>query len=374
MKRLYLILLMVALTLAAHPAPLQAQDDVGELLGRINGLRTSLGLRGYTLNAALTAAAQNQASWMSNSGQISHTQPDGSTPRTRAVAAGYQSTWVSENIYMGTSATAVSAWNWWLNSPIHYAGITSGNNSEIGVASAAGASGKAYVLVFGNPGGLAPVSVAPSVNNAASGAIDSPISQPSFVVGVDNLGNILHEIQPGDTLGDIAIIYGYTWAELPYIREINGFTEAQGRQLEIGAVLLVPPWEGTFTPTPGDAPTATAQPTSDVIVVTMAPTFFTSVPAAVQGQQASDLAASIAGATPQQVRETPTPAWVASTVTPTPLIVAVADDSAQSDMQAPPEVVIAPDAGNSPLLYVAVALQTCLLCVAGFEFWRRRQR
>ena len=368
MKRLYLFLLSISvLTLFAPPLALQAQDDVGELLRRINGLRSSLGLHAYTLNVSLTAAAQNQASWMANSGQISHTQPDGSTPRVRAVAAGYQSTWVSENIYMGTRATAVSAWNWWLNSPIHYAGITSRNNFEIGIASAAGASGKAYVLVFGNPGGLAPVSAPRSANNAGSSASsDAPLSQPSFVVGVDNVGNILHEIQPGDTLGDIAIIYGYTWDDLPYIREINGFTEEQGRQLEIGAVLLVPPWEGTFTPTPGDAPTITMQPTSDVVVVTMAPTFFTSVPPDESRTRTPEPTPSVAA--------TPTPAWVASTVTPTPLIVAAADEVLNETTQAPPEVVIVQDGGDSPLIYVAVALQICLLSIAGYEFWRRRRQ
>jgi uncharacterized protein YkwD len=53
-----------------------AQDEAGDLLGRINGLRASLGRAGYSVNGALTAAAQSQAQWIVETGIVSHTRPD----------------------------------------------------------------------------------------------------------------------------------------------------------------------------------------------------------------------------------------------------------------------------------------------------------
>lgn len=84
---------------AAWAGSAQAQD----LLGQINALRAERGLAPYTLDSALSAAAQNQANWMAQTGQVSHTQADGSTPRSRAAAAGYPSNWVSENIYLAAA-------------------------------------------------------------------------------------------------------------------------------------------------------------------------------------------------------------------------------------------------------------------------------
>jgi len=118
MKRLWICLLFIL----ALSSVVGAQDAASDLLGRINGLRASLGLPAYTFNGTLAAAALNQAQYMANTGQISHTQSDGSTPSSRAAAAGYGGRWVSENIYAGSSARVADAWNFWLNSPIHYRG------------------------------------------------------------------------------------------------------------------------------------------------------------------------------------------------------------------------------------------------------------
>jgi hypothetical protein len=390
MKRLITLSLLIIAALALQ-MPVHAQDAVSDLLSRINGLRSELGIHPYTLNSALSAAAQNQANWMANTGQVSHTQSDGSTPRTRAAAAGYGSTWVSENIYMGTNATAASAWSWWLNSPIHYRGITSSTNFDIGIASATGANGAAFVLVFGNPGNVAPVSI--SSSNSSGGSNASAPSLPSFVVGVDNLGNIMHEIQPGDTLGDIALIYGYTWDILPYVREINHMTEEQGRNLEIGAVLLVPPWAGTYTPTPGgpeptSTPPAILNATSEVIIVTLLPTL-TPTSESQRIAPTSDVAPEflVDTATPTLtptvpvIPETSLPpnqvAWTAATVTPTPSAtpLVVANSNVANNLLEPttPQVIVVKEGGTSPLLYAAIVLQVCLLGVAGYEFWRRRK-
>ena len=88
-----------------------AQGAQADLLGRVNRLRQSQGLPGYTLHAALNAAAANHAQWLVRTGAGSHYQEDGSGPRARVVNAGYSSNWASENYYMGGNATAEQAWS-----------------------------------------------------------------------------------------------------------------------------------------------------------------------------------------------------------------------------------------------------------------------
>ncbi|MBZ0292825.1 MAG: LysM peptidoglycan-binding domain-containing protein, partial [Anaerolineae bacterium] len=247
MKRWTLLVGVLFLLFPAFSVNAQA----GDLLTRINSLRASLGLPGYTLNGVLSAAAQSQAQWMADTGTISHNRPDGSSPRARALAAGYGTADVSENIYGGTLASIDTAWTFWINSDIHYRGLTNSRYADVGIG-IAGGSINTFVLVFGNPGGPAPG--APQI---ASSSGSGPAAPPSYIVGQDNFGNIMHEVQPGDTLGDIALIYGYTWDDLDYMRHLNNL---EGNLLEVGSVFLVPPHDGTWTPTPGGEPPATETP------------------------------------------------------------------------------------------------------------------
>src|SRR5262245_44855613 len=90
LKSFVLIVLIVAL----FASGVQAQD--GDLLARINSLRAKYGLPGYSINGSLTAAAQQQAQWIVDNATIAHTHPDGSGPRSRALAAGYPSLDVGE--------------------------------------------------------------------------------------------------------------------------------------------------------------------------------------------------------------------------------------------------------------------------------------
>ncbi len=246
--------------------PAQAQD-ASDMIARVNELRASLGLAPYSWNAALATAANSQASYLATSGVVSHTGADGSTPRDRARAAGYISPWVSENIYVGGIAGIGDAMNFWVNSPVHYASLTSPNYTDIGAALAVGST-RSFVLVFGAPDTRS-ISVsagggnrgnANAAQNNANAAVAAP---PSFIVGVDANGNIMHEIQPGDTLGDIALLYGYSWGDIPTLLTLNGMSENDIRELPIGGIFLVPRWDGTYTPSPPPAdftPSATYTP------------------------------------------------------------------------------------------------------------------
>lgn len=166
----------------APPKSAHAQDEVTWLHNQINALRANLGLRGYNLNPALMSAAQAHGNWMAETNIISHEGVNGSSPGDRARASGYDGRLVSENIYGGPNATASSAWNWWLNSPIHYSGIAHPDKTDVGIGIGTDGRWRYYVLVFGygGSGGSAPPpppqEEAPPPENSAPEAI---VEQPS---------------------------------------------------------------------------------------------------------------------------------------------------------------------------------------------------
>ena len=262
MRRRSLILLATACLLIMT---VRAQSVQADLLARVNGLRQSLGLPAYTFHSALNAAALNHAGWLARTGISSHYQEDGSGPRARAPAAGYSSSWVSENYFFGLNANSERAWSFWLNSPAHYAGLVSPYYNNIGIASASSGGRTAYVLVFGNSSGR----LLDSGPGSTAADNDTGRAAPSYVLGLDDAGNIMHEVQSGDTIGDIALIYGYTWQDIPYMLEINDMSAEDIRLLKPGSVFLVPPKDGTFTPIP---PTAEATATNSPAAATPART------------------------------------------------------------------------------------------------------
>ncbi|NWF69517.1 MAG: LysM peptidoglycan-binding domain-containing protein [Chloroflexi bacterium] len=386
-KRLSLpVLLLLSIVLLAAPllraTPLRAQDVVGDLLGRINNLRAGRGLYPYSYNGALAAAAQSQAQWMAETGSVSHVRPDGSSPRTRAAAAGYGTTAVSENIYAGTLATVDDAWNFWINSSIHFAGLTSGYYSEIGIGYATTSWGSAFVLVFGNPGGPAPALPASSGSSDSSEAVGAP---PSFVVGVDASGNIMHEIQPGDTPGGIALLYGYTWDDIPALLALNGLSDP--RDLVVGEIFLVPPRDGTYTPTPSDV-TASATPSPDPAqhnaqLTADAGRVLTAVAFATYTVTPLPMMPGAAPAATAAPTQSPTPfvadttavalALAAATATPSPVSVATEAALVRTAVLETQQAV----PGNSGIpawVLVAVLLQVTVLVLAGAEFVLRARR
>ncbi len=334
-KLLALIGLILGLTAGAA-----AQDAASVLLPRVNSLRASKGLPAYAQHASLNAAAANHARWMATSGAISHVQDDGSGPRTRAVRAGFPSNWVSENIYRGASAH--SAWEWWLASPPHYAGLVSPNYDKIGIGSASGAHGNAYVLVFGNSTGKLSNAGAVSSAGSAGGG------QPNYVLGLDEVGNIRHEVQPGQTIGHILLIYGYTWEEYPYLLEINGMSEADRLNMQPGSVILVPPKAGTYTPAPARTEAATEATTQ------AAPASAT--PAATPGATSRPTVATAPPATPTAAPLIRVGALPAADATPTPAA-------------RPP--IRSGSISRLVLLGAAIALQLGVLAGAGAALWQR---
>jgi hypothetical protein len=85
-------------------------------------------------------------------------------------------------------------------------------------------------------------------------------------------------VQAGETLGHIALLYGYTWADIPNFLALNHMTETDFRKLKIGSIFLVPPKSGTFTPAPNTTnspntitPTAIATTATAVLTASNTP-------------------------------------------------------------------------------------------------------
>ncbi len=432
--RLFGLSVILALLVLATPTPAAAQDPVSDLLGRINSLRASQGLHTYSLNGALNAAAQGHAQWMADSHTISHTGPSGSTPTMRAAAAGYPSSFVSENIYGGSNAGVDTAWTFWVNSSIHYRGLINAGYTEVGIGVGQSSWGRTYVLVFGSQSN--PYAAAARAANAGGGGGNggAEAAPPSFIVGVDGFGNIMHEVQPGQTLGDIALTYGYTWDDLPGMLNLNQLTEQDIRLIQVGQIFLVPPHAGTYTPTPlppgvtltasntpdpttptpesppdqgdpidlpadvsappgeGEQPPdhqPTITPTYDLSILTQIALAKTdtaltpvSLPTDVVAPQIAT-AASIPINLPDYVvtpspSPTSDPALIAAGIDVTAVQVAqvnISDpDAASAAGSVPQQVIIIRESSASPWLIAAVALQGLIIIAASVEFFRRLRR
>lgn len=190
-----------------------------EMLEQVNQFRVQNGLPPFRYNANLSVAAQNHANWMATALYFSHTQPNGSTPQSRATAAGYLG-YVSENIVGGTNMSARQGLIWWQNSPTHYNTLVSARYVEAGTGFAVNSQENMnmYVLVVGQPSGSAP-SVS---SNAATNATEPLIITPIELAQPREDGSIVHVMQQGQALWTIAAYYD---VDLDYLMMINGLDQ-----------------------------------------------------------------------------------------------------------------------------------------------------
>lgn len=213
MNKLSLVgLTLATLLLLVNPAPAVA-SSTNEIVQLVNQLRADHGLTPYQVNSALTAAAQNHANWMSQTGLYTHAGAGGSTPQTRANAAGYVG-FVVENIVGGTNMTPRQGVIWWQNSPIHYNTLVSTRYTQVGVGFATNGQQNFYVLVAGVPssGGASPT---------------NPPQAPPLIITPIQLaepaedGSVVHLVQPGQALWSLAAHYQTPLAEILLLNNLR---------------------------------------------------------------------------------------------------------------------------------------------------------
>jgi len=234
----YILLLVFMIATPLHvnaqtrPDP-PPYDYIGYHLQEINRLRAEAGLQPFAYNAQLEQAANVQADWMI----VNWSYADyhgGSTPTTRAVAAGYSDyDWCcTENTFLSPTRTPEGALRFWLRSAPHYRQLMSDEYDEIGVGFAVGAARTGQVIVFGrrNPlPGATPEPQAPAPTESPPAVV--AVEQPSTQAGCSTQ----HIIQPGENLFRISLRYRVSQAALAHA---NGITDP--RLIFAGQRLCIP--------------------------------------------------------------------------------------------------------------------------------------
>jgi uncharacterized protein YkwD len=198
-----LLLVSLAIGFPAKTVPANAQSGPNaEILRLVNQVRAGYGLPPFTWDATLAAAAQNQAGYMATNNIYSHTGAGGSSPQSRASAAGYPG-YATENIVGGTGLTPSQGIVWWQNSPSHFNTMISQRYVHAGVGFAQGHDQNFYALVVGVPSDQAnsPPQDALLGDEALAAVAPIQLAQPA------EDGSITHTVGPGHSFWAIAARY-----------------------------------------------------------------------------------------------------------------------------------------------------------------------
>ena len=132
---------------ADEPSSVSLETTVQQMLAESNELRESVGLEPHQFSTELTAAAQDHAEYMAQTGEFSHYVNGGHWDRAKR--HGYEGS-TRENIAMGY-ITVEDAFAGWRSSSGHWATIVSGT-TDAGFGYAVNEYGMAYwVGVYGYP-------------------------------------------------------------------------------------------------------------------------------------------------------------------------------------------------------------------------------
>lgn len=252
-----------------------------DLINAVNSLRAAYGLPAYGISPILMFTAQNQSDFMAATGQVTHSGPGGSTFTERLLGAGYPLAgdltlggFRSENIIAGeVSMTAQDAVDAWMGDAPHQNTMLSQNLTEIG-AGVTVANGRVYYVIdCARPttAGAPPAGTQAQGTGAGVPGSDVGVVIPVTVSTPNVNGEVVHEVQSGQSLWAIAIAYG---VKINDIMRLNNLT---GNDIYPGEKLLIK-YHATLTPAPPTAtlnaqttPTMTLRFATDTLTLTTAP-------------------------------------------------------------------------------------------------------
>ena len=247
----------------------QAQDAYG-VIDAVNAIRIAQGLAPYAVNSTLMSVAQAHAEYMASTGMITHTGADGSRPYQRGMAAGYPLAgqippgFYSENIVGGPDMSPQAAVQIWTGDAPHMNTMASPNLQEIGAGVAVSGGMVYYVIDAARPttGGL-PQAYTPGAAKSSFSASNELI-MPVTKSTPNAEGEIVHEVQAGQSLWQIAIEYG---VKIDQIRALNQLSAEYminpGDTLVIMTVGTPTPLPATQTPPPTITMTPTLPATTE---------------------------------------------------------------------------------------------------------------
>jgi uncharacterized protein YkwD/LysM repeat protein len=289
-------IMALTITSHSHAGPRKMPYTAGspfDLINAVNALRASYGLPPYSISPILMFTAQSQAEFMAATGDVSHTGFGGSSLTDRLLAAGYPLAgdlslggFRAENITSGNEdRTTQSAVDGWTRDALHLNTMTSPNLSEIG-AGVAIANGRVYYVIDAALPTTGPAIPAATVIAGSGSTGPSPEAKISAaVVSTPNSeGDVIHEVQVGQSLWQIAIAYEVKIDDIKRLNNLLDDSIYPGSKLLIktDAVMTLIP---TASVTAVQAGSPTTIPTSAILAATSAsletPVFITSTPSVV---------------------------------------------------------------------------------------------
>ena len=204
----------IVASVRSFPPPPEEEEpemlSLMELIAAHNIARFQNGLSLLEPVASLTQASQNHADWLMQNDTRGHTGADGSSPKDRALAAGYPGPYYGENVATGQKSIP-EVMQAWANSPGHWQNILDPTWDHIGVGYACNEETmwkNFWVVKFGsteedveidNPEDVpycAEEEEVVELHEAETLSSGSMSTEPSTVIGVTDYDNVSF-LQPG---------------------------------------------------------------------------------------------------------------------------------------------------------------------------------
>ena len=282
--------------------PEQNSLSPADVINAVNNLRLSEGLNTLSIHPVLMQVAANQASALAASeGAVGHQRPCGMTLGQEMLMLGFplwgdlsQDGYRSENWV--AAATMEQVMFFWLGDAEHRNTMLSPERSDIGAAVAV--SNQIYVVLETalqtNTGQHQSTAYdiltgIPMTQAVCAGYASGDISQYSVPVAVSTArpdGDVIHEVQYGQTLWSIAVLYNTTIAELKRLNNLPDDTISPGWKLLVqkGATQPVPVTDAPLDASAAVTPTETKYPTA-IPFYTKTPTVTATVQSISIGEQ-----------------------------------------------------------------------------------------
>jgi LysM repeat protein len=253
-----------------------------DLVNAVNALRASYGLSPYSVNSILMFTAQSQAEFMAATGNVSHIGSGGSDLTDRLLAAGYPLAgdlslggFRAENITSGKEDRSVqSVVDGWTGDALHLNTMISPNLSEIG-AGVAIANGRVYYVIdcaLPATGELPPGSTSVAGSESAVPSAEAMLSVA--VVSTPNPeGDVIHEVQVGQSLWQIAIAYEVKIDDIKRLNNLFDNDIYPGSKLLIKTDVMTPMVPVVPTASMTEVPTSKPTAIQTNVLVSPVPTW-----------------------------------------------------------------------------------------------------
>lgn len=254
--------------------PAGATATAYDVLAAVNALRANNGLPPLVANSSLMASAQAHSEYQAFLGTWTHEGAGGSTPKSRAIAAGYgggATVFISENVaeISPTADLSFLLYTIWADA-VHWNTMTNPNYTDAGVGVAEANGEVFYTLDVGYVAGAPAAQATPRPTIPGGATVTIQYIQPVVAATPREDGSIVHTVEYGQALLSIAQIYGVTVDEIKALNHLSSNTIWVGMELIIRPA-FTPSMTPTITNTPVP-PTFTSTPTRTPRPPTLTPT------------------------------------------------------------------------------------------------------